>query len=41
VPFGFLWDTSNARPGAHDLLVRVVGTGGRIAESRSFVFVAG
>jgi N-acetyl-anhydromuramyl-L-alanine amidase AmpD len=44
-PFSFggaggLWDTSSLRPGAHQLLVRVVGTGGRTAESRALVFVA-
>jgi hypothetical protein len=37
---GGLWDTSSLRPGPHDLAVRVVGTGGRIAESRALVFVA-
>jgi N-acetyl-anhydromuramyl-L-alanine amidase AmpD len=37
---GGLWDTSSLRPGPHDLAVRVVGTGGRIAESRALVFVS-
>ena len=38
---GGLWDTSSLRPGPHQLAVRVVGTGGRVAESRAMVFVAG
>ena len=37
---GGLWDASSLRPGPHDLAVRAVGTGGRIAESRALVFVA-
>jgi len=45
-PFAFggetgLWDASSLSPGAHTMLVRAVGTGGRIAESRATVFVAG
>lgn len=36
---GGLWDTSSLRAGPHDLTVRVVGTGGRVAESRALVFV--
>jgi hypothetical protein len=45
-PFAFggevgLWDSSSVTPGAHTMLVRAVGTGGRVAESRATVFVAG
>lgn len=45
-PFSFggesgLWDSSSVSPGVHTMLVRAVGTGGRIAESRATVFVAG
>jgi N-acetyl-anhydromuramyl-L-alanine amidase AmpD len=45
-PFAFggeggLWDASSLSPGVHTMLVRAVGTGGRIAESRATVFVAG
>jgi hypothetical protein len=36
-----LWDASSVEPGAHSLLVRAVGTGGRVAESRATVFVSG
>jgi N-acetyl-anhydromuramyl-L-alanine amidase AmpD len=44
-PFAFggeggLWDSSSVSPGAHTMLVRAVGTGGRIAESRAAIFVA-
>jgi N-acetyl-anhydromuramyl-L-alanine amidase AmpD len=38
---GALWDASSLSPGVHTMLVRAVGTGGRIAESRATVFVAG
>jgi N-acetyl-anhydromuramyl-L-alanine amidase AmpD len=38
---GVLWDSSSVSPGAHTMLVRAVGTGGRIAESQATVFVAG
>jgi hypothetical protein len=37
---GGLWDTSSLEPGPHELAVRVVGTGGRTAESRALVFVS-
>jgi N-acetyl-anhydromuramyl-L-alanine amidase AmpD len=37
---GGLWDTSSLEPGPHEVAVRVVGTGGRTAESRALVFVA-
>jgi hypothetical protein len=37
---GAVWDVSTLPPGAHSTLVRAVGTGGRIAESRATVFVA-
>ena len=37
---GGLWDTSSMRSGAHELLVRAVGTSGRVAESRALVLVA-
>ena len=45
-PFAFggesgLWDSSSVEPGVHMMLVRAVGTGGRFAESRATVFVAG
>ena len=44
-PFAFgesgLWDSSSVEAGGHTMLVRAVGTGGRIAESRATVFVAG
>jgi len=36
-----LWDASSVEAGAHSLLVRAVGTGGRVAESRATVFVSG
>lgn len=38
---GGVWDTAAERPGAHEVLVRVVGTGGRIAEGRAVVLVSG
>ena len=38
---GGLWDASSVEPGAHSLLVRAVGTGGRVAESHAAVFVSG
>jgi N-acetyl-anhydromuramyl-L-alanine amidase AmpD len=37
---GGLWDTSSLEPGPHEVGVRVVGIGGRTAESRALVFVA-
>lgn len=37
VPYTFGW---KPKPGAHQLLVRAVGTGGRVAESRAVVFAA-
>ena len=45
-PFAFggeggLWDASSLSSGVHTMLVRAVGTGGRIAESRATVFVSG
>ena len=33
VPFAFTWDTATDAPGAHHVLVRVVGSGGNVAES--------
>lgn len=44
-PFAFggeggFWDSASVSPGAHSVLVRAVGTGGRIAESGATVFVA-
>jgi N-acetyl-anhydromuramyl-L-alanine amidase AmpD len=37
---GGVWDAESVRPGAHQTLVRVVGTGGRIAESSAVVFTS-
>jgi hypothetical protein len=37
---GGLWDTSSLQPGPHEVAVRLIGTGGGVAESRALVFVA-
>jgi N-acetyl-anhydromuramyl-L-alanine amidase AmpD len=44
-PFAFggqggVWDAGSVRPGIHRALVRVVGSGGRIAESSATIFTA-
>jgi leucyl aminopeptidase len=32
-PFAFAWETAGEAPGAHQLVVRVVGTDGKLAQS--------